>query len=41
VSFLLVEVGGWTAEDAREQAENLVGACHDLAGAARRPHLHA
>jgi FAD/FMN-containing dehydrogenase/Fe-S oxidoreductase len=27
VSFLLVEVGGWTAEDAREQAENLVGAC--------------
>jgi FAD/FMN-containing dehydrogenase/Fe-S oxidoreductase len=26
-SFLLVEVGGWTAEDAREQAENLVGAC--------------
>ena len=26
VSFLLVEVGGWTAEDAREQAENLVGA---------------
>ncbi|MGC1461464.1 MAG: FAD-binding and (Fe-S)-binding domain-containing protein, partial [Terracidiphilus sp.] len=27
VSFLLVEVGGWTAEDAREQAENLAGAC--------------
>jgi FAD/FMN-containing dehydrogenase/Fe-S oxidoreductase len=26
VSFLLVEVGGWTPEDAREQAENLVGA---------------
>ncbi len=26
VSFLLVEVGGWTEEDAREQAENLVGA---------------
>jgi FAD/FMN-containing dehydrogenase/Fe-S oxidoreductase len=25
-SFLLVEVGGWTPEDAREQAENLVGA---------------
>jgi FAD/FMN-containing dehydrogenase/Fe-S oxidoreductase len=25
-SFLLVEVGGWTAEDAREQAENLAGA---------------
>jgi FAD/FMN-containing dehydrogenase/Fe-S oxidoreductase len=27
VSFLLVEMGGWTAEDAREQAENLAGAC--------------
>jgi FAD/FMN-containing dehydrogenase/Fe-S oxidoreductase len=26
VSFLLVELGGWTAEDAHEQAENLVGA---------------
>jgi FAD/FMN-containing dehydrogenase/Fe-S oxidoreductase len=24
-SFLLVEVGGWTPEDAREQAENVVG----------------
>jgi FAD/FMN-containing dehydrogenase/Fe-S oxidoreductase len=26
ISFLLVEVGGWTPEDAQEQAENLVGA---------------
>ncbi len=26
VSFLLVEVGGWTAENAREQAEGVVGA---------------
>lgn len=25
-SFLLVEVGGWSPEDAREQADNLVGA---------------
>ena len=35
VSFLLVELGGWTAEEARAQAEKLVRRCQDLAGARR------
>ncbi len=41
MSFLLVEVGGWTAEEAREQAENLVRASMTWPVRASRAHLHA
>ncbi len=41
VSFLLVELGAWTAEEVRDKAETIGSRMPDLALPSRRPHLYA